>query len=92
MLGYYLDTPKEKFTRVCAKCKEIFQESKVEDHHLIPKFLGGVDEDGRIFLCRGKETNDCHRKLHIFLGKKIKEFTLRWGEKKDGDTKTTAKP
>jgi len=92
MLGYYLNTPKESFTRTCSKCKETFQESKVEDHHLIPKFLGGTDKDGRIFLCRGKETNNCHEKLHLLLGKKIKGFTLKWIKEEDkDDTKTTTK-
>lgn len=75
-MGYYLDTPKEQFKRICSKCKKEFQESKVEDHHILPKFLGGTDKDGRIMLCRGNNTNDCHLKLHLKLKEKIKEFTL----------------
>lgn len=78
------------FRRTCSKCGKEFHESIVEDHHIVPKFLGGTDADGRLMLCRGKETNDCHMKLHKRLKEKIKEFTFEWlKEGEEDDTNTT---
>lgn len=38
------------------KCRKkgcnVIDESEVELHHLIPKFMGGRDVDGRIYLCK----------------------------------------
>ena len=35
----------------CKKCGIDFNESDVEFHHIVPKCMGGVDLDGRIYLC-----------------------------------------
>lgn len=87
-MGYYTDTPKSEFKRTCEKCHQTYQESLVENHHIIPKGLGGTDADGRIMLCRENLTNDCHMKLHKEINKKLKEITLDWlKEDKKDDTK-----
>jgi hypothetical protein len=39
----------------CAICKLTFKETEMEVSHDIPKYLGGVDKDGRHWLCK-----DCH--------------------------------
>ena len=35
----------------CKKCGIDFNESDVEFHHIVPKVIGGVDIDGRVYLC-----------------------------------------
>ncbi len=35
----------------CKKCGLDFNESDVEFHHIVPKCIGGVDLDGRVYLC-----------------------------------------
>jgi hypothetical protein len=44
----------------------------LHEHHLVPKFIGGKDRDGRINLCKKH-----HDELHIL----IKQFCLEWVEK-----------
>ena len=58
-------------------------------HHLIPKFMGGTDKDGRKYLCE-KHHNILHQIIpsiiwkFVSLEKKakckevIKNFTLKW--------------
>lgn len=41
---------------ICDKCKEEFPERKLELSHDIPKYLGGLDSDGRRYLC-----SNCHK-------------------------------
>jgi len=85
----------------CIKCG--FQHPQEKDmnlHHLVPKFMGGTDKDGRIWLCK-----KCHDILHNIIPKiifnnipehrkqrvrdSVKSFTLRQiKEKKENDTKT----
>lgn len=36
----------------------------VELNHIKPKYLGGTDKDGRMYLCK-----PCHDKFHIMLDK-----------------------
>ncbi len=40
----------------CQKCKEDFEEKDIDVSHDIPKYMGGIDLDGRHNLCR-----KCHR-------------------------------
>ena len=35
----------------CKKCGIDFCEGDVEFHHIVPKVIGGVDLDGRVYLC-----------------------------------------
>ena len=35
----------------CEKCKMLFPEGEIEEHHIFPKEYGGTDADGRIDLC-----------------------------------------
>lgn len=63
----------------CKKCGWTPQsESDLDHHHIVPKFLGGTDKDGRIYLCRENRGNDCHRKIHLFLKEVMKKETERW--------------
>ena len=43
------------------------EESTIEEHHLIPKSIGGTDNDGRRGLCKTK----CHQPLDGILMKII---------------------
>jgi len=63
----------------CAKCGyEPKNESELDLHHKLPKFLGGTDRTGRAYLCGAGKGNDCHRKLHKFLGDIILQLTEKW--------------
>jgi len=79
----------------CKKCGEdLGDESLIELHHLVPKFMGGTDKDGRCYLCKKH-----HSILHNIIVKLIfdcipdnkkqgvrdyiKSFTLRYIKKKD---------
>lgn len=64
---------------VCKKCG--FQpknESHLDEHHIVPKFMGGTDKDGRIYLCAAGFGLDCHRKLHEHLKIVVEESTKIW--------------
>jgi len=39
--------------RFCATCGT---DRDIVEHHIIPKFMGGVDKDGRILLCEKHHT------------------------------------
>lgn len=52
----------------CRKCGERTEE-EVELHHKIPKFMGGTDLDGRVYLCK-----KCHSIWHNILPKFIFSF------------------
>lgn len=52
----------------CMICKEKDQ-SKLELHHKLPKFMGGTDADGRVYLCKKH-----HGILHSLVMKKL------WGK------------
>ena len=56
----------------CNKCGEL-KESFLDLHHKVPKWVGGTDKDGRIYLCK-----DCHRKLHDHLDAEIYKLTKKW--------------
>jgi len=67
----------------CKKCGyEHINESEVDLHHIVPKWIGGRDIDGRIYLCKENKGNDCHRQLHKHLYEKlrvlIKNITDIW--------------
>ena len=51
----------------CRRC-EIGTEKEVQLHHIIPKYMNGTDEDGRIYLCLG-----CHTLLHILVARIVFE-------------------
>lgn len=54
----------------CRKCgANDLPESEFHLHHLVPKYIGGTDTQGRAYLCKS-----CHNKLH----QAILEFTLEW--------------
>jgi len=40
----------------CNKCKEEFEEKDLELSHDVPKYMGGIDLNGRHWLCK-----DCHK-------------------------------
>ena len=67
----------------------VTEEDGVELHHIIPKFCGGTDKDGRIYLC--KKHHDILTKITptiIFRNvpiekeqkcrEEIKTFTYKW--------------
>lgn len=53
----------------CARCGWDKDSSQIHLHHLLPRYLGGVDRDGRRYLCK-----PCHDKLHIY----VVASTLEW--------------
>ena len=57
----------------CRKCGYTESESKIHEHHIIPKEIGGTDiyKDVRntIWLCE-----KCHRQIHLKLFKMIFGF------------------
>lgn len=53
----------------CERCGYNEDSSKIQLHHIIPKFMGGTDKTGRKYLCE-----ECHKLLH----KVINETTLNW--------------
>lgn len=62
----------------CSKCNHQPQdESDLDLHHVIPKFMGGKDSDGRLYLCRENKGNDCHIKLRELIPI-IKKLTNGW--------------
>lgn len=50
-------------TRTCQKCKLGWD---VENHHVIPKSIGGTDEDGILLLCEKH-----HKQIHMMLVKQV---------------------
>lgn len=61
--------------RQCIKCKAI-DESNDEDHHIIPRKLGGTDMDGRHVLC--KECHeDFHKRHYAVMMKLLNDSSLR---------------
>ena len=41
------------------KPSKLEEEKNIDKHHIIPKYMGGTDKDGRIDLCK-----KCHSILH----------------------------
>lgn len=41
----------------CQKCNKNFLREELQESHDIPKYLGGIDLDGRHLLCK-----ECHKK------------------------------
>lgn len=39
----------------CQRCKKEFEEKDIQLSHDVPKYIGGLDKDGRHNLCK-----DCH--------------------------------
>lgn len=63
----------------CSKCSyQPDNESDLDEHHIVPKFWGGTDKDGRVYLCSPGIGNDCHRNLHKRIAMWIKAATERW--------------
>jgi uncharacterized CHY-type Zn-finger protein len=50
----------------CSKCKKYFPEKEIELSHDIPKYVGGVDRDGRHYLC-----SECH---DVYERKTLKRY------------------
>lgn len=64
----------------CSKCGWP-NETDLDLHHTIPRFMGGKDNDGRLYLCKENRGGDCHRKLHKKLRDiipLIKQKTEEW--------------
>lgn len=64
----------------CFKCHKNFKPKHIHNHHIFPKYLGGTDKDGRVYLCK-----KCHDSIHNFIGLLgfkdkliIKDFTDKW--------------
>ncbi len=55
----------------CKKCGYDKDASEIHLHHLIPKFMGGTDKDGRVYLC-GK----CHNIIHSIIIKWVWDLLL----------------
>jgi len=47
------------------------KQSRLHEHHVVPKEFGGGDSDGRILLCGNNHGNKCHKKIHIIIRKKF---------------------
>ena len=52
--------------RFCAKCGT---DKNLEEHHIIPKFMGGTDKDGRMLLCKKH-----HIMLHLVIASLMWSF------------------
>jgi len=60
-------------TRTCSFCKKNEEETPgLIEHHLVPKSIGGTDEDGRILLCKNH-----HERLYRQMVSKIFYFIPR---------------
>ena len=46
------------------RCKRCGSTVELQQHHIVPKSLGGTDQDGRITLCK-----KCHDILHKMIPK-----------------------
>ena len=53
----------------CRKCGIPDEVSKCHEHHLVPKFMGGTDFDGRKYLCKKH-----HDIIHLLIADWIFEF------------------
>ena len=54
----------------CRKCGFVPEnESMTELHHKVPRSIGGIDEDGRVYLCK-----KCHDIWHNMVPKFIFKF------------------
>lgn len=53
-------------SRSCSKCGT---EEGIQEHHVIPRAIGGRDVDGRILLCE---------KCHLLLHEAIRKFVGDW--------------
>lgn len=63
----------------CKKCGwQPDNESYLDLHHIIPKWMGGTDKNHRIYLCGENKGNDCHRKLHEYLKEITEVQTNLW--------------
>ena len=73
----------------CRKCGTTLPVGTGELHHVIPKFIGGTDKDGRIYLCE-KHHNILHNIIPSIIWnyvsevnknicrKAIKAYTEKW--------------
>lgn len=74
----------------CNKCHREFPEKEIQLSHDVPKYVGGLDSDGRHYLC--KKCHDIYEKkvfafmvknlpdnpVKEFMREKAKEFSRRW--------------
>ena len=44
----------------CSKCSEEFPEAEIQLSHDVPKYIGGLDSDGRHYVC--KKCHDIYEK------------------------------
>ena len=74
---------------ICDYCRNDFPEKELQLSHDVPKYIGGIDKDGRHWLC--KKCHDIYeRQVMAFMCKdllesikikmrfKAKEFSKRW--------------
>lgn len=45
----------------CQKCKNDFEEKDIQESHDVPKYIGGLDSDGRHQIC--KKCHDIYEKM-----------------------------
>jgi len=57
----------------CSKCKNEFEEKDLQESHDIPRYIGGIDLDGRHWLCK-----ECHKEYDNLIINKCLKFV---GEK-----------
>lgn len=80
----------------CDRCGRSFEPGEIQLSHDVPKYMGGLDKDGRHYLC--KKCHDIYERLcfSVFfnslsiqirgLGKqKVWEFAKRYFKKADDD-------
>ena len=58
----------------CRKCESRFE---VHLHHIIPKNIGGIDKDGRIYFCKKH-----HDMIHFIMPEWIWKFVVNKKEAK----------
>ena len=57
----------------CKKCGYSGEsESEIELHHILPKFMGGEDKDGRVYLCK-KHHGILHNTIPSIIWKFVKD-------------------
>lgn len=82
----------------CNKCGETPEnkESLIHNNHIVPKFMGGTDKEGRVPLCK-KHHDILHNIIPSIIWKYVPEnaradcikevvrFTLRYSNMKEGE-------
>jgi len=62
----------------CFNCGKKFSEKELELSHDIPKYMGGIDSDGRHYLCK-----KCHKEYELEILKVVLMQLIRFKFPKD---------